>query len=455
MRGHFQRDLILAPSCVDNSLAMRGHFQRDLILAPSCVDNSLAMRGHFQRDLILAPSCVDNSPLPSPPLSTSSHRRHCKSTPSPSPASGVCSSHLDEKIPRTIEDSTIEVLLPCQIGIVGTGREVAKGLSCCIDKINIGALWIDSYPLLQETVPYLTELAAISAWLLSNLFNPAVQQTQSKRHRGTNNPEGCPHHLLLNSIISVSTILWDSLTHIDRSIKGHHITQARRGRLNPHATVMQKHTCDVLVSQSNSVSSRPHAAHNQTNPPCAQAIPRLQDHLQPLESTQRNSQLRNILLTNRIYRLIYNLPTSSTSTLAASMRYIKDEEKPAVAQAHINQQLRRCSRYGISCDDISLDVITISRKLSADEKRSERDEATSCWRISRWFSVDDVIIISRWFERAVARISRDVKQVPSEQPRAGRSLGVLTAAGCGIGSVHGVVRSNILVEPSEVEEGEM
>ncbi|KZV23684.1 peptide deformylase 1B, chloroplastic/mitochondrial [Dorcoceras hygrometricum] len=36
-----------------------------------------------------------------------------------------------------------------------------------------------------------------------------------------------------------------------------------------------------------------------------------------------------------------------------------------------------------------------------------------------------------------------------------RSLGVLTAAGCGIGSVHEVVRSNLLVEPSEVEEGEM
>ncbi|KZV19599.1 hypothetical protein F511_43564 [Dorcoceras hygrometricum] len=33
-----------------------------------------------------------------------------------------------------------------------------------------------------------------------------------------------------------------------------------------------------------------------------------------------------------------------------------------------NQQLRRCARYGISCDDISSDVITISRKLSADEK---------------------------------------------------------------------------------------
>ncbi|KZV26745.1 hypothetical protein F511_20914 [Dorcoceras hygrometricum] len=36
-----------------------------------------------------------------------------------------------------------------------------------------------------------------------------------------------------------------------------------------------------------------------------------------------------------------------------------------------------------------------------------------------------------------------------------RSLGVLTAAGCGIGSVHAVVRSNLLVEPFEVEEGEI
>ncbi|KZV17848.1 hypothetical protein F511_19122 [Dorcoceras hygrometricum] len=32
-----------------------------------------------------------------------------------------------------------------------------------------------------------------------------------------------------------------------------------------------------------------------------------------------------------------------------------------------DQQLRRCARYGISCDDISLDVITISSWLSADE----------------------------------------------------------------------------------------
>ncbi|KZV15512.1 hypothetical protein F511_44011 [Dorcoceras hygrometricum] len=49
-----------------------------------------------------------------------------------------------------------------------------------------------------------------------------------------------------------------------------------------------------------------------------------------------------------------------------------DEERPAVAQAHINQQLRRCARYGISCDDISSDVITISSWQSEDEEKRKR-----------------------------------------------------------------------------------
>ncbi|KZT75992.1 hypothetical protein F511_46984 [Dorcoceras hygrometricum] len=31
-----------------------------------------------------------------------------------------------------------------------------------------------------------------------------------------------------------------------------------------------------------------------------------------------------------------------------------------------------CARYGMSCDDISLDVITISSWLSADEERRKR-----------------------------------------------------------------------------------
>ncbi|KZV39319.1 hypothetical protein F511_24292 [Dorcoceras hygrometricum] len=41
--------------------------------------------------------------------------------------------------------------------------------------------------------------------------------------------------------------------------------------------------------------------------------------------------------------------------------------------------------------------------------------------------------------QSLSSLNRDVKQVPSEQPRVGRSLGVLAAAGCGIGSVHVVL----------------
>ncbi|KZV49734.1 hypothetical protein F511_23352 [Dorcoceras hygrometricum] len=54
------------------------------------------------------------------------------------------------------------------------------------------------------------------------------------------------------------------------------------------------------------------------------------------------------------------------------------------------QQMRRGARFGMSCDDISLDVITISRWLSADEAKRER-RSDVVLRFSRWFNVDDVI----------------------------------------------------------------
>ncbi|KZV36839.1 transparent testa 12 protein [Dorcoceras hygrometricum] len=47
------------------------------------------------------------------------------------------------------------------------------------------------------------------------------------------------------------------------------------------------------------------------------------------------------------------------------------------------QQMRRGAKFGLSCDDISLDVITISRWISADDAKRKR-EAT-------WIIVDDVI----------------------------------------------------------------
>ncbi|KZV34377.1 hypothetical protein F511_19326 [Dorcoceras hygrometricum] len=61
-----------------------------------------------------------------------------------------------------------------------------------------------------------------------------------------------------------------------------------------------------------------------------------------------------------------------------------------------------------------------------------------------------VILISYGPSSGIRAVSHTVEAVVHL-----RSLGVLTAAGCGIGSVHAVVRSNLLVEPSEVEEGEM
>ncbi|KZT75479.1 hypothetical protein F511_47496 [Dorcoceras hygrometricum] len=70
---------------------------------------------------------------------------------------------------------------------------------------------------------------------------------------------------------------------------------------------------------------------------------------------------------------------------------------------------KRCARYGMSCDDISLDVITISSWLSADEEKRKR-RSDVVLRFSRWISADDVIgdviIFSRWLERTVASISR-------------------------------------------------
>ncbi|KZV19139.1 nuclear transcription factor Y subunit C-1 [Dorcoceras hygrometricum] len=54
------------------------------------------------------------------------------------------------------------------------------------------------------------------------------------------------------------------------------------------------------------------------------------------------------------------------------------------------QQMRRGARYGMSCDDISLDVITISSWLSADEAKRER-RSDVVLRFSRWINVDDVI----------------------------------------------------------------
>ncbi|KZT76761.1 hypothetical protein F511_46214 [Dorcoceras hygrometricum] len=46
---------------------------------------------------------------------------------------------------------------------------------------------------------------------------------------------------------------------------------------------------------------------------------------------------------------------------------------------------KKCARNGMSCDDISLDVITISSWLSADEAKRKR-RCDVVLRFSRWIS---------------------------------------------------------------------
>ncbi|KZV16228.1 hypothetical protein F511_11133 [Dorcoceras hygrometricum] len=85
---------------------------------------------------------------------------------------------------------------------------------------------------------------------------------------------------------------------------------------------------------------------------------------------------------------------------AKKSRKMELEQRRSAGSYCHNQQLRRCARYGISCDDISLDVITISSWLSADEEKRNKMKRR---RASVDNVIADIIIFSRWFERAVAR----------------------------------------------------
>ncbi|KZV42665.1 hypothetical protein F511_29617 [Dorcoceras hygrometricum] len=72
--------------------------------------------------------------------------------------------------------------------------------------------------------------------------------------------------------------------------------------------------------------------------------------------------------------------TSAVTSSSAASYSIQQED---------SADKKRCARYGMSCDDISLDVITISRWLSADEAKRER-RSDVVLRFSRWISADDV-----------------------------------------------------------------
>ncbi|KZV50156.1 hypothetical protein F511_22613 [Dorcoceras hygrometricum] len=94
-------------------------------------------------------------------------------------------------------------------------------------------------------------------------------------------------------------------------------------------------------------------------------------------------------------------------------------------------------RAGESADGLALMTSSVTSSYSADDLREQSQESA-------------VLVQARRRKTHVYVVSHTVEAVVHLW-----SLGVLTAAGCWIGSVHAVVRSNLLVEPSEVEEGEM
>ncbi|KZV54975.1 fasciclin-like arabinogalactan protein 8 [Dorcoceras hygrometricum] len=95
----------------------------------------------------------------------------------------------------------------------------------------------------------------------------------------------------------------------------------------------------------------------------------------------------------------------SDSDIASVTRSYSDQQEESADE-------KRCASFGMSCDDISLDVITISSWLSADEAKRKRRCDVSVTQLR--------LFVHLW------------------------SLGVLTAADCGIGSVHAVSTGCVL-----------
>ncbi|KZV41539.1 heat shock protein binding protein [Dorcoceras hygrometricum] len=81
-------------------------------------------------------------------------------------------------------------------------------------------------------------------------------------------------------------------------------------------------------------------------------------------------------------------------------------------------------------------------RIEEGAKRSSRSDKSAAKQLT---------IYESWMSTAELNSNGESDKKPAKE----KDARVLTAAGCGIGSVHAVVRSNLLVEPSEVEEGEM
>ncbi|KZT76471.1 hypothetical protein F511_46505 [Dorcoceras hygrometricum] len=74
------------------------------------------------------------------------------------------------------------------------------------------------------------------------------------------------------------------------------------------------------------------------------------------------------------------------------------------------QQMRRGAKFGLSCDDISLDVITISRWISADDAKRKREATSYCAKIQQVATVLPVESLS-----AVATLPVATQSIQSQE----------------------------------------
>ncbi|KZV23053.1 pectinesterase [Dorcoceras hygrometricum] len=162
------------------------------------------------------------------------------------------------------------------------------------------------------------------------------------------------------------------------------------------------------------------------------------DHVElAMETSRVKSVVRN-QAEAKLNQLEHDEPAETMNQLQA----LKRKDEPAVHAQRIEEVAKRSSRS----DKQAAKQLTIYESWMTTAERNSNGES------------DEVKLSTIIRERALLQLTVELELAFSHTVEAVvhlRSLGVLTAAGCGIGSVHAVVRSNLLVEPSEVEEGEM
>ncbi|KZV52878.1 hypothetical protein F511_15027 [Dorcoceras hygrometricum] len=171
----------------------------------------------------------------------------------------------------------------------------------------------------------------------------------------------------------------------------------------------------------------------------------------------------------RLHKLIrqrFALALKIQQMLFAMRKFSRDfsQEKPAgsssiQSRAYLNQLLLYIFSREIQCPVARNPGAKNHRSSKAQQLKNDSaaKQLTTYEELSNWMSTAELNSNGESDKKPAKE--KDTSTVPLSSVTQLRllcklrSLGVLTAAGCGIGSVHAVVRSNLLVEPSRWKKG--